>query len=92
MRLSIEWDRREWTLLRSPHPEIETQDLVVVPSMSFSVKDLTTIIDGFIHYEERSLYVLFALSNPGTRLIIVTSTTLDALNTSVEWITERSFV
>jgi hypothetical protein len=64
--------------------EIETQDLVVVPSMSFSFKELTTI-DGFIHYEERSLYVLFALSTPGTRIIIVTSTPLD------EWILEYHF-
>jgi hypothetical protein len=56
--------------------EIETQDLLVIPSFSFSPVELSTIT-GLIHYEERILYVLLALSHIRTRLVIVTTMPLD---------------
>ena len=56
--------------------EIETQDLLVVPSMSFSPVELSTIT-GINHYEERILYVLLALRDIRTRLVIVTTMPLD---------------
>ena len=53
--------------------EIESHDLLVIPSLSFSPTELATI-PGVKHYEERVLYVLLALQNdPSTRLTIVTS-------------------
>ena len=64
--------------------EIESRDLVIIPSMSFAPKELTTI-EGIAHYEERALYAIFGLSDPNTRLIIVTSTPLD------EWIVKYHF-
>jgi hypothetical protein len=56
--------------------EIETQDLLVVPSLSFSPVELSAI-NGLIHYEERILYVLLALRDVRTRLVIVTTMPLD---------------
>jgi hypothetical protein len=63
---------------------IEKHDLVVIPSLSFSQKELSNI-QGVQHYEERALYALFALSDPSTRLSIVTSAPLD------EWILRYHF-
>lgn len=56
--------------------EIETHSIIVIPSLSFSARELQ-IIDCVLSYEERVLFVLFALSNPATQLLIVTSTRLD---------------
>ena len=56
--------------------EIETHSVVVIPSLSFSARELQTF-DCILGYEERVLFVLFALSNPATHLLIVTSTELD---------------
>lgn len=52
------------------------KNLLVIPSMSFSKKELEQV-NGYLHYEERVLYVLFGLSCPSTKLAIVTSLPLD---------------
>jgi hypothetical protein len=66
------------TIAREHHRmwEIETQDLLVIPSLSFSPVELAAIT-GIIHYEERILYVLLALRDIRTRLMIVTTMPLD---------------
>jgi hypothetical protein len=56
--------------------EIEAHNIVVIPSLSFCPKELKTF-KCIISYEERILFVLFALANPNTKLMIVTSTELD---------------
>lgn len=55
---------------------IEKHDVLVIPSLSFSAKELCNI-EGIHHYEERALYVLFALNDPSTRLTVVTSAPID---------------
>lgn len=56
--------------------EIETHSVVVLPSLSFSTRELQ-IVDCVLSYEERVLFVLFALSNPATYLFILTSMKVD---------------
>ncbi len=59
--------------------EIEGHSLVVVPSISFSAIELR-MIECILCYEERILFVLFALAHPNTKLFILTSTKLE------EWV------
>ena len=56
--------------------ESETNDLVVLPSMSFDLQELRSV-RGIVHYEERMLYFLFKLGHRHTRLTYVTSCPLD---------------
>lgn len=48
------------------------QTVVVVPSMTLDVEELTKL-KGAQHYEERLLFMLILLSSPKTRVIFVTS-------------------
>lgn len=54
-----------------PNPN-KPRTVVVVPSLSFDVKELAKI-DGAHHYEERMLCLLMLLRLPRTRVIYVTS-------------------
>jgi hypothetical protein len=47
-------------------------DILVVPSLSLDQRELQKV-KGIHHYEERLLFSLIRLRNPGTRLIYVTS-------------------
>ena len=49
---------------------------VVIPSLSFSMAELTKIT-GVVRYEERLLYLLLLLRQPGLRMVYVTSLPVD---------------
>ncbi|MGG6292872.1 peptide ligase PGM1-related protein [Leptolyngbya sp. AN02str] len=53
-------------------------DIIVIPSLSLDRQELQKI-KGVHHYEERLLFSLIRLRNPGTRLIYVTSQPLNPL-------------
>jgi len=48
------------------------RDIVIVPSLSLDQRELHKV-KGVHHYEERLLFSLIRLRNPGTRLIYITS-------------------
>ena len=50
--------------------------VVVCPSLSFPVSELRKII-GIGHYEERLLYLLLALGEPGVRIVYLSSIPID---------------
>lgn len=52
--------------------EPDDHDILVVPSLTLDQRGLKNI-KGINHYEERLLFSLIRLQNPGTRLIYVTS-------------------
>jgi pheganomycin biosynthesis PGM1-like protein/ATP-grasp domain-containing protein len=55
-----------------PFPDPSVGTLVVVPSLSFPVSELVKIV-GIQFYEERLLFTLLLLADPGRRLVYVTS-------------------
>jgi PGM1 C-terminal domain len=57
---------------QSKHFDTSNADIVVIPSISLDQRELLKI-EGFNHYEERLLFSLIRLRNPGTRLVYVTS-------------------
>jgi len=56
--------------------QVQEQDIVCVPSLSFKPEEVGKITGG-IHYEERQLFNILLLKHPATRLIYVTSVPLD---------------
>lgn len=50
--------------------------VVVVPSLTFDVRELVKIA-GAVYYEERMLFTLLSLRNPGLRIVFVTSLPID---------------
>lgn len=56
--------------------EIEGHNIIAIPSLSFCPRELKTV-KNIISYEERILFVLLALANPNTELLIVTSNQVD---------------
>ena len=56
----------------------DDQDILVVPSFSIDQR-VGNKVDGFLHYEERLLFSLIRLRNPGTRLIYITAQPLSPI-------------
>ncbi|MDQ1391643.1 MAG: hypothetical protein QOF30_620 [Acidimicrobiaceae bacterium] len=56
---------------------LDNGTMVVIPSLSFSMAELAKIT-GVVRYEERLLYMLLQLREPGLRMIYVTSLPIDA--------------
>lgn len=75
-----EWEQRQQSFIarlgRASLTDLERGTIVVLPSASFPVEELTKIT-GIQHYEERMLFTLLFLSNPQTRIVYLTSLPVD---------------
>lgn len=80
MTTSSEWEQRQRAFIarlgRASLTDLERGTIVVLPSASFPVEELTKIT-GIQHYEERMLFTLLFLSNPQTRIVYLTSLPID---------------
>ncbi len=56
----------------------QPQTVIVVPSLSLDAQELAKVT-GVHHYEERMLYMLMLLRRPKTRVIFVTSQSIDPI-------------
>lgn len=56
--------------------DVQEQDVVCIPSLSFDTATVQKIV-GVMHYEERQLFNLLLLKHPKTRIIFITSQPLD---------------
>ena len=58
--------------------DADGSDLLVLPSLSFEPRELA-LVPGAHHYEERQLFELVRLRQPGNRVVYVTSKLLPEL-------------
>lgn len=74
------WEERQATfvdrLARSGVEALEQGTMVVVPSLSFPPAELRKIT-GVVHYEERMLFTLLFLREPGLRVVFASSLPID---------------
>lgn len=75
------WEARQRAfverLARGGPTGLDNGTMVVIPSLSFSMAELAKIT-GVVRYEERLLYMILQLRQPGLRQIYVTSLPIDA--------------
>ncbi|HVE47502.1 MAG TPA: peptide ligase PGM1-related protein [Acidimicrobiales bacterium] len=80
MTTKAEWERRQSAFLErigeASLADLERGTIVVLPSASFPVEELTKIT-GIQHYEERMLFTMLFLANPETRIVYLTSLPVD---------------
>ncbi|PLS75832.1 MAG: hypothetical protein CYG61_05220 [Actinobacteria bacterium] len=80
MTATEEWEQRQAAFVarlgRATLTDLERGTIVVLPSASFPVEELTKIT-GIQSYEERMLFNTLFLCNPGTRIVYLTSMPVD---------------
>lgn len=80
MTATGEWERRQRAFVarigQGLLSDLERGTVVVLPSASFPVDELTKIT-GIQFYEERMLFTTLFLGNPATRIVYLTSLPLD---------------
>ncbi|HUR17742.1 MAG TPA: peptide ligase PGM1-related protein [Acidimicrobiales bacterium] len=80
MTTTAEWERRQEAFIarigQASLVDLERGTIVVLPSASFPVEELTKIT-GIQHYEERMLFTTLFLANPLAKILYLTSLPVD---------------